>query len=94
MNMVYKALTNDILTRYIFGKSTNYMTSEDYNRAYFETFENLFEYVHWLLHIGWLGSLLEALPLGIGMKTIPGIANIIKLRQVNWVILILINEIS
>lgn len=84
MNMVYKALTTDIITGYAFGKSTNYVTCEDYNRAYFETFENIYEYAHWMFHIGWLGQLMESLPIQVTIRLIPEISFVFKLRLVNF----------
>lgn len=89
MNMVYKALTSDIITRYAFGNPTNYLSREDYNSAYFQVFENCFEYVHWLLHIGWLGSFLESLPIEIVMMLTPEMGSIFKLRVVNCAVQIL-----
>ena len=83
MNMVYKALTSDIITRYSFGKSTNYVAREDYNRTYFETFENLFEYTHWFFQFGWLNSLMSSLPIAIAIRLMPGLASLFELRHVN-----------
>ena len=92
LNVVFKAVTSDIITRYAFGKSTNYVTREDYNRAYFETFENLFELVHWFFQIGWLNSLLSSLPTAISIRLMPGLASLFKLRLVNLATPTLTNE--
>lgn len=86
MNMVYKALTADIITKYAFGKSTQYMSMQDYNSAYFETFDKFFEYGPWLFHISWLSSLMESLPVAIAKRLWPGIATLFTLRLVNLAI--------
>lgn len=83
MNLVYKALTADIITRYCFGISTNYMDREDYNRGCFEAIDSVAEYVHWMVHVGWLGWLVESIPLGLLGRWMPAIAYMLKLRLVN-----------
>ena len=83
MTIAYKALTSDIITRYSFGKSTNYVNLQDYNHAYFETFDNVFKLSHWVTHIGWLGWLLASLPTGIASRLMPGLEPLFKQRLVN-----------
>lgn len=83
MNLVYKAMTADIITGYCFGKLTNYVDREDYNRVYFEAIDNAAEYVHWVVHVGWLGWFAESLPLGLLSRWMPAIAYLLKLRLVD-----------
>lgn len=94
LNMVYKALTADVITEYAFGKSTGYMKMEDYNSAYFATFDKFFEYAPWLYHIGWLSSVMESLPVPIATRLMPDIASIFTLRLVNSAIQVLINSLG
>lgn len=91
MNMVYKALTADVITKYAFGKSTDFMKLEDYNSAYFEAFDKFFEYGPWLFHISGLSSLMESLPVAIATRLMPDIATIFTLRLVNSAIQVLTN---
>lgn len=83
MNMAYKALTSDVIMMYTFGKSTNFVTREDYNRASFEALAKGGEFVHWMLHIGWLGWLMESLPIAIVKRLAPVLGSIIQLQKVN-----------
>ena len=92
MNMIYKAVTSDIITRYSFGKSTNYVTREDYNRVYFETFQNLLEYTHWFFQFGWLSTLLSSLPMAIAVRLAPGLGTLFTLRLVNSATKVFIDE--
>lgn len=94
MNTVYKALTSDIITRYSFGKSTNYVTMENYNRDYFETFANIMEYIHVMLQIGWLISLMQSLPIAFAVRLVPSIGSVLRLNQVNITIQVLTNEVG
>lgn len=84
INVVFKALTSDIITRYAFGESMNYLTREDNNQEYFKTFEHHFEWIHLMFHVGWLASLIDSLPTEITMRLIPGIATLFKLRLVRF----------
>lgn len=83
MDIVYKAFTCDVITTYAFGKSTDFLTREDYNRAYFETFDQVFETFHFFIHIGWLSSLMRALPISILLRLIPTIGSLFQIRQVS-----------
>lgn len=83
MNLAFKALTADIITGYCFGKSTGYVDREDYNRVYFEAIDSVTEYVHWVVHVGWLGWLAESLPLELFIRWMPAIAYLLKLRLVD-----------
>lgn len=83
MNTVYKALTCDVITRYSFGKSTNFVTKEDYNSACFDATKKMFECLPWMYHIGWLGSLMESLPIAIPTALMPGLGALFNLELVN-----------
>lgn len=92
MNMVYKALTSDVITTYAFGKSSNALASEDQHRALFETLEKSLGIVHWMMHIGWLSPLLEYLPSAIIIGLAPGLGTAFQQQRVNLAIQILTNE--
>lgn len=65
INAVYKALTTDVITRYCFRLSTNHMTKDDFNQAEFVIYGKTAYSIHLLIHIGWLGLLVESLPTAI-----------------------------
>lgn len=84
MTVAYKAMTSDIITNYAFGKSTNYLVKDDFNISFFETIESVFEQAHCLLHIAWLGPMIEALPIPVVVKLIPEMGYMQKLKQVSF----------
>lgn len=81
ITVAYKAMTSDIITSYAFGKSTNYLLKEDFNISFFETIASVFEVAHSMLHIAWLGPLIQALPIPLLVKLLPpmGYMEILKL---------------
>ena len=83
MMYVMKAATSDIITDYAFGKSTNFMDREDYNMPFFQGIELTFLVSPALMHIPWLGPLMEALPLPLVRKIMPGVGDMYKLREVS-----------
>lgn len=80
--VVYKAMTSDIINNYAFGKSGNCMDMEDYNVSFFEAVEAIFEASHLSLQFGWLGPLMESLPMALTAKLMPGMAHLFKMQQV------------
>jgi cytochrome P450 len=82
MTVVYKAVTSDIINNYAFGKSGNCMDMEDYNVSFFESVEAIFEASHLSLQFGWLGPLMESLPMALTTKLMPGMAHLFKMQQV------------
>lgn len=60
------------------------MTKEDYNRAYFVTFSKFSELVHLMMHIGWMASLIELLPIAILMRLLPTLGSFSRFREVNF----------
>jgi hypothetical protein len=83
MTVVYKAMTSDIINNYAFGKSSNSMDMEDYNVSFFDAVEAIFEGSHLSLQFGWLGPLMESLPMALTGKLMPGMAHLFKMQQVN-----------
>lgn len=92
VNMVYKAMTSDVIMRYTLGKSTNALAREDQNRALFETMEKAGETIHLMFHIGWLASLFESLPSAIMIGLAPTLGTVYQLQRVNLPTQILTNE--
>lgn len=84
MTVAYKAMTSDIITKYAFGKSTNYLVKDDFNISFFETIESVFEQAHCLLHIAWLGPMIEAMPIPVLLKMIPEMGYMQKLKKVGF----------
>lgn len=83
LNIVYKALTSDIITAYCFGESTGYLMSDDYNSPFFEALALTFE-VAWLMtHVGWLGPLLNAMPIRVQKMLMPGLDSLFRMRRVS-----------
>ncbi len=81
--IVFKAATSDIITRYAFGSSTDFLDQEDFNAPFYETIQTVFECVPWFYHIGWLGPLMNSLPIDVVLKLMPGIGSLHLLRLVN-----------
>ena len=52
MTLIFKAMTADIINKYAFGESGNYMDMGDYNRKFFEDVDAVFDASHLLLHVG------------------------------------------
>lgn len=83
MLFVFKAATSDIITKWAFGKSTKFMDYEDYNAPFFKGIESTFLASPALMHFGWLGPLMEALPPAVVTMLMPGLADMWRLRAVN-----------
>ncbi|KAF2834346.1 cytochrome P450 [Patellaria atrata CBS 101060] len=63
MSLVLRATTCDIITGYLFGKSAEYLTREDYNEDFFSSINAMFG-MSWphLTYISWLGAVLGCIP--------------------------------
>jgi cytochrome P450 len=79
---IFKAATSDIITKYAFGKSTNFMDMDNYNMPFFQAIEVTFLMSPALMHFAWLGPLMEALPDPIVKLLMPGLADMWRLRKV------------
>lgn len=55
MSCVFKAATSDIITKYAFGNSTNFMYLEDYNIPFFQAIEQTFLLSPACMHVPCLG---------------------------------------
>ncbi|KAF5875950.1 putative cytochrome p450 protein [Botrytis fragariae] len=81
MIYVFKAATNDIITDYAFGKPSGFMDRDDYNAGFFKDIEKIFLISHTLMHVGWLGPLLESLPRWITTILAPGMAGLYVMQD-------------
>ncbi|KAL8799393.1 MAG: hypothetical protein Q9182_005935 [Xanthomendoza sp. 2 TL-2023] len=78
---VARAMTCDIITDYCFGKSTNYLSRQDYNAPFFEAIYTFCSFGYWYMHIGWLGPLMEALPNKVAANISPGLASLYQMED-------------
>lgn len=83
MIYVFKAATSDIITKYAFGNSTNFMDLDDYNMPFFKAIEQTFLLSPACMHFPWLGPLMEALPPSITKAITPGLADMWRFREVS-----------
>ena len=83
MIYVFKAATSDIITKYAFGDSTNFMDLDDYNMPFFQAIEQTFLLSPACMHFPWFGPLMEALPPRVTKAITPGLADMWKFREVN-----------
>ncbi|ERF75987.1 hypothetical protein EPUS_01353 [Endocarpon pusillum Z07020] len=81
MMYVFKAATSDIITKYAFGNSTNFMDLDNYNMPFFQAIEVTFLLSPALMHFPWLGPLMEALPQSMTKVLMPGLADMYKMRE-------------
>lgn len=84
MIYVFKAATSDIITKYAFGNSTNFMDLDNYNMPFFQAIEQTFLLSPACMHFPWLGPLMEALPPSITTRLTPGLADMWKFREVSF----------
>lgn len=82
MSIVYKATTSDIITRYSFGKSTNYLKRDDYNEPYFSAVDANFTMAWPMTYIPWLGPLMSLIPSTVMGVIYPGLKSLWEMHGV------------
>ncbi|KAF2843056.1 cytochrome P450 [Patellaria atrata CBS 101060] len=82
LNYVFKAATSDIITKYAFGNSTNFLDYPDYNMPFMKAVDSVFKMNHALMHFPWLGPLLEASPRWFCRILAPGLFDLMKMQEV------------
>lgn len=82
LNYVFKAATSDIITKYAFGHSSNFLDYLDYNIKFMKAVDDVFKMNHALMHFPWLGPFLEAAPRWIVRMFAPGLFELMKMQQV------------
>ncbi len=83
LTLAYQAMASDIITEYCFGTSTNNLDKEDYNKEFYMANHSLFEIAHLLLHIGWLGPLMNSLPIPLVLKMLPAMGDLFRMQEVS-----------
>lgn len=62
LNVAFTAFTSDIITEYSFGRSYNYLDSDDFNLAFSELMSDVHKMTGILKHVPGIIPLMEALP--------------------------------
>jgi hypothetical protein len=83
MNYVFKACTSDVITKYAFGKSTNFLDLEDYAMEFMLSVDVLFLLNHAFCHFPLLGSLTEATPPWAAKVINPGMYQMHLMKEVS-----------
>ncbi|KAF2135991.1 uncharacterized protein K452DRAFT_354132 [Aplosporella prunicola CBS 121167] len=81
VTLACKAMTASIITKYCFGESGGFLELEDFNRTYFDTFENAFGVGHLMAHVSWLGGLMMSLPPKLQEFLTPGLITMYNMRR-------------
>ena len=79
----FRALTNDVITAYCFGESTGYLLWDDYNSPLFESVHKFFKLAWWKTHVGWLGPLMNSIPVKTQVTLMPGMKSVFDRQQVS-----------
>ncbi|RFU78092.1 cytochrome p450 [Trichoderma arundinaceum] len=81
MSLIYKAATSDIITKYAFGNSTEYVNREDYNVGFFEAVDANFGMAWPMTYIAWLGPLMNSIPPSIMGIVYPGLKSLWQMHH-------------
>lgn len=82
LSYVFKAATSDIITKYLFGESTDFMDLPDYNMPFMKAVDVVFLLNHALMHFPWLGPLMETSPRWVSRIFMPGLHDLYKMQEV------------
>lgn len=82
LNYMFKAATSDIVTQYLFGKSTDFMDFPDFNMQFMKAIDGIFLLNHNLLHFPWFGPLMQLVPMWLTKKLTPGVFDLQQLQDV------------
>lgn len=83
LTYAYKALTSDVITAYCFGRSTGYLTWDDFNSPLFDSVSTFLKLVWWMTHVRWLGPLLDSLPIKVQVMLMPGMKSWYDMLEVS-----------
>ncbi|KAK4066062.1 uncharacterized protein Triagg1_8371 [Trichoderma aggressivum f. europaeum] len=81
MSLIYKAATSDIITKYAFGNSTDYVNRKDYNVGFFEAVDANFGMAWPMTHIPWLGPLMNSIPPSVMGIVYPGLKSLWQMHH-------------
>ena len=87
LSIILRALTNDIINQYAFGKSGNNLNRNDYNASFYESIAAFFEVAPASMHCGWLGPALNSLPAILMIKLWPAMGTLYQMRKVGRLII-------
>lgn len=82
LSIILRALTSDIINQYAFGNSGNNLDCDDYNASFYESIAAFFEVAPAAMHCGWLGPLLNSLPISLMSKLSPAMGTLHQMRKV------------
>jgi len=60
--LLFRCLTNDIITTYAFGESNNYLDVPDFNALLFDTFRDLLKMIYLTDHFDFILPMIDGLP--------------------------------
>lgn len=79
----FKAATGDIITKYAYGKSVGNLSKPDYNVEFYNGLDSINDFSNVLIHLPWLGPLMEWLPLPIMSKLVPSFVRFFEMKDVS-----------
>ena len=82
LGLAYSALTADIITKYSFGKSYEYLTKPDFGAEWPAILIGVAELSHLLKQFGWLYPLIQAMPTWFVALTKPKMLLLVDFRNV------------
>ena len=82
LSIVYKAATSDVISDYTFGASVDYLKRDDYNAPFFEALSGSFEMAWWLMHMPWLASLMNSIPVAVLSYLMPDLESLFQMQRV------------
>lgn len=77
LNVVFMALTMDVITEYCYGKSYNYLLEPDFKREWKETLEKLFEDAAFRRTVPWMTYMMQRIPQSYILKLVPNLESLI-----------------
>ena len=84
LDLVYKATTMDIITKYCFGESAQFLEQDDLNAPFFKGAVGLLELAWLTTHIAWFGPLLTSVPKSLERILMPGLEPMFRMRRVSF----------
>ena len=82
MNLVFKAMTSDVISEYALGESDNNLGKEDLNATFFSGLAESTSMVHIQSFFPWMGPLMELVP-PIAVKANPAFEYMFEVLNVS-----------
>lgn len=83
LHPMFRALTNDFITTYAFGKSVDLLDDADFGRPYYASSDVFFRMSQSFGHFFWLADFVYSLPLWVAPKIFPSLTELAK-KQQQW----------